>query len=264
MFHRAAEQVSGRELRPSEASRFWTGKALEWIRGDPAAWRRLTLRKLRLSLNVAEPWNIRSFTLSRDFAAVLQLPLLTFGVLGPLAFAGLVCSARDWRRLFPLYAMLGSIWAALILFFVISRYRLPAVPVLAIFAGFACVQAFDAIREERWRRLLVLAACTALAAVFVNIRAVGEDLSVAYYNLGNRYKVLEQWDLAIAAYGSAIARNPGYLSAHNNLAIVYEQTGEHDEEAVRTWQHILDTAERRNLERYVERATRHLRTLEEP
>lgn len=264
MFHKAAEQVSGRELRPSEASRFWRGQALEWIRENPGAWWRLSLRKLRLSVNVAEPWNIRSLTLSRDFSWVLRLPLLGFGVLAPLALAGIAFSGRDWRRLYPLYAMLGSIWAALLVFFVISRYRLPAVPVLAIFAGFTCVHAFDAMNERRWPRLALLAACIAGAAVVVNVRAVGEDLSVAYYNLGNRYKTLEQWELAIDAYDKAIARNPRYLSAHNNLALVYEATGEHDEQAIRSWRHILETARRRNLERYIERATRHLRTLGAP
>ena len=102
----------GRELRDSEVSRFWTDKAIEWIRTDPAAWARLMLRKLHLSTNVAEPWNIRSFTLSRDFSWVLRLPLPAFGWLAPLAVAGIVCSARDWRRLFPLYCALASIWAS--------------------------------------------------------------------------------------------------------------------------------------------------------
>ena len=261
MFHRTAERARGRTLLRSEVSSFWTESALGWIRANPTAWLRLMLRKLQLSVNAFEPWNIRSLTLSRDFSFVLRLPLLGFGLLAPLAFAGLVWSARDWRRLLPLYAMLLSVWSVLLVFFVLARYRLPIVPVLAIFAAFALVKAFDAARRQRWRQLGSLLAIAAVAAVVVNAPATREGLSVAYYNLGNRYKTLERWELAIDAYGKSISRNPGYLSAHNNLALVYERTGEHREEAIRSWNHILDTAKRQNLARYVERAERHLAAL---
>lgn len=260
-FHRTAEQARGRTLSRSEVSSFWTESTLAWIQANPAAWLRLMLRKLQLSVNAFEPWNIRSLTLSRDFSFVLRLPLVGFGLLAPLAFAGVVWSARDWRRLFPLHAMLLSIWAVLLVFFVLSRYRLPVVPLLAIFASFALVSAFDAVRRQRWRQLVALLAAAGVAAAVVNAPAAREGLSVAYYNLGNRYKTLERWELAIAAYGKSISRNPGYLSAHNNLALVYERTGEHREEAIRSWSHILDTAKRQNLARYVERAERHLRAL---
>jgi hypothetical protein len=60
-------------------------------------------------------------------------------------------------------------------------------------------------------------------------RAVArDDLSIAYYNLGNRYarpRRLAARDRELPARDRGA---PGYMSAHNNLALVYEATGEHD------------------------------------
>lgn len=258
VYQRGAEQVEGRSLRPSEVSRFWRNAALRWIRHDPAGWGRLMLRKLRLAVNAFEPWNIRTVTLSREFSWVLALPLLGFGWLAPLAFAGLCWSARDWRRLFAAHVAIASIGATLLLFFVLARYRLPAVPLLAIFAAFAVFHAAALGRQRRWRGLAAMAAVIAASAAIVNVPAAREDLTVAYYNLGNRYKATGQWELALDAYGEAIRRNPSYLSAHNNRALVYEATGNHREEAVAAWRHILEVGRSRGLARYVERAERHL------
>jgi len=260
-FEALAERASGREMAPSEVSAFWSGQVRAFIRANPMRWIRLELRKLALSVNGFEPWNIRSYTLTRDFSGVLHLPLLSFGWMAPLAFAGLLRSARAWRRLVPLYAMLGTTWVTLLAFFVLSRYRMPAVPVLLIFAAAALAGFADALRARRWRR----AAGTALFALgcagLVHLPLAREDLSVAYYNLGNRYRELARWDPAIDAYRESIRRNPGYISAHNNLAIAYESSGMHDAEAIAAWQRVRVMAEASGLRRYVTRADRHLETL---
>lgn len=260
-FREAAERAEGRRLRPSEVSDFWARQSLAWMRAEPAAFARLLGRKLALSVSAYEAWNIRSITLSRDFSGVLRLPLLDFGILAPLGLAGMIFALRDWRRLLPLYAMLASVWAGLLVFFVLARYRLPAVPVLALFAGFACVAGFDAWRARRPRRLLALGAAIGACALAVHATAPREALSVAYYNLGNRYLQRGDFEQALGSYRESIRRNPGYLSAWNNLARAYEQSGVHPEEAIRAWQHVLEVGRREGLPRYVERAQRHLRAL---
>lgn len=260
-FEAYAERASGRELTPSEVSDFWRARGLDYIRGHPGQWLRLELRKLALSVNAHEPWNIRSYTLTRDFSWVLRLPLLSFGALAPLALLGIALTWRDWRRLVPLYAMLGTVLATLLVFFVLARYRMPAVPVLAIFAAAGLVALADLVRARRWRSV-ALAALLALGFGLVTQRSlVREDLSVAYYNLGNRYRELAQWDDAIEAYRESLRRNPSYVSAYNNLAIAYERSGAHEAEAIQVWEQVRALAEARGLDRYVDRANRHLRAL---
>jgi 4-amino-4-deoxy-L-arabinose transferase-like glycosyltransferase len=262
-FEAYAERATGRELTPSEVSAFWSDRGFDFIRAHPGDWLRLELRKLALSVNAHEPWNIRSYTLTRDFSWVLRLPLLSFGLLVPLALLGIALTWRDRHRLVPLYAMLGTVLATLLVFFVLARYRMPAIPVLTIFAAAGLVALADLVRARRWRRV-ALAALLAIGFGFVTQRSLmREDLSVAYYNLGNRYRELAQWDGAIEAYRESLRRNPSYVSAYNNLAIAYERSDGHDAEAIQVWLQVRALAEARGLERYIDRADRHLRALRE-
>jgi 4-amino-4-deoxy-L-arabinose transferase-like glycosyltransferase len=261
LFRSTAERASGRELTASEVSAFWRDRGLDFIRARPAAWLRLELRKFALSVNAFEAWNIRSFTLSQHFSWVLRLPLISFGFLAPLALLGIVLTRRAWRRLVPLYAMLGTVLATQLIFFVLSRYRMPAVPLLAIFGAAGLVQLLDAVHARRWKWLAGAASLLVAASFAIHQPILREDLSVAYYNLGNRYRDLERWDRAIDAYRESLRRNAGYISAHNNLAIAYERSGAHPAEAIEAWERVRALAVARDLERYVERADRHLRAL---
>ena len=261
VFESYAEGASGRDLTTAEASAFWRDRGLDFIRAQPGQWFRLELRKLALSVNAFESWNIRSYTLTQDFSWVLRLPLLSFGVLAPIALFGIVLTRRDWRRLMPLYAMLGTVVATMLVFFVLSRYRMPAIPVLTVFAAAGVVSAWDALHRRQVGRVLLAAALAIAFGFIVNRTVLREDLSVAYYNLGNRYRELEKWGLAIDAYRESLRRNSGYLSAYNNLAIVLENSGTHDEDALRAWERVRGLGEARRLELYTERAQRHLDAL---
>jgi 4-amino-4-deoxy-L-arabinose transferase-like glycosyltransferase len=264
VFESYAERASGRELAPSEVSAFWRDRGLDFVRGQPGTWLRLELRKLALSVNAHEPWSIRSFTLTREFSWVLRLPLVSFGFLGPLGLFGIFVTRRAWRRLVPLYAMLGTVLVTQLVFFVLSRYRMPAIPVLAIFGAAGLVQLLDAVHARRWRWVGLAAALLVALSLAVHRPILRENLSMAYYNLGNRYRELGRWDRAIDAYHESLRRDAGYISAHNNLAIAYERSGVHQAEAIQAWERVRALAGVRGLDRYVERAERHLRALRVP
>jgi hypothetical protein len=59
---------------------------------------------------------------------------------------------RDGVRLFPLYAFFASYMFSLVMFFVSSRYRVPVLPVMMIFAGHAVISLWDQLRTRDWRR----------------------------------------------------------------------------------------------------------------
>ena len=64
---------------------------------------------------------------------------MRFATVVPLALAGLVAAWPLRRRLAILYLFVGSYLATVLLFFVTARYRLPAVPILCVFAGYGAV-----------------------------------------------------------------------------------------------------------------------------
>ena len=262
-FTRAAEAGAGRELRPSEVSAFWAREALAFVAAEPGRWLALELRKLALFFNAREVWNIRAIEIEREFSAVLRLPLLRFGAVAPFGLLGIALSARRWRALFPLHAMLAVYLVAALIFFVLARYRMPCVPLLFVFAGYALVWLWDAARARRVRALALAGiACLGLTA-FAHLPTGEDSLHMAWYNLGNKYLELARWDDAIASYEKSIAIRPRFISSRNNLALAYERAGRHDD-AIRAWRDVLVWSVGHGEPARAERARRHLEGLSAP
>jgi len=262
-FARVAEAGASRALRPSEVSAYWARQALAYIAADPGRWLALELRKFALFFSAREVWNIRAIDIERDFSAVLRLPLLSYGGVAPVGLLGIALSAKRWRALFALHAMLAAYLGAALVFFVLARYRIASVPLLFVFAGFAVVWMWDAARARRLRALaLALAALLGLAAL-VHLPTGEDSLHMAYYNLGNKYLELARWDDAIASFEKSIAIRPGFVSSRNNLAFAYEHAGRRAE-AIAAWQSVLNWSIAHGERERAERARRHLGQLAAP
>jgi 4-amino-4-deoxy-L-arabinose transferase-like glycosyltransferase len=259
-FTTVAERETGRKLKTTEVSSYWMARAVESVRENPGKWLVLEARKFVLFWNAREVWNNRSIDIARGFSWVLRLPLLSFGVLAPIALVGLGMSVRRWRELFPLHAVVLVYFATALAFAVLSRYRIPAVPILMIFAAHAVVTSLRWARERRWRPLALAAIAGALLAAFSNYDMGSENLYMAHYNVGNKYLHLGRHDEAIESFERSLAINAGFAPTYNNLALAYEGGGYRDE-AVATWGRVLAYSIRTGDTRREERARRHLATL---
>ncbi len=270
-FERAAQDAVGHSLKPSQVSAYWLARGLDEIRADPGRWLGLELRKLGLFWNAYEVWNNRSVEVSRRFSWVLRLPLVSFGAMVPFGLLGLILTARRWRELFPVHATLGVYLASALLFFVLSRYRLPAVVLLIPFAAFALVDLLESL--ARLRRSAGDAGARAVRAVGLRVVALlvlaglvhlpldpGGRMHMAYYNLGNKFRELERWDEAVEAYRASLEENPQAISTQNNLALTLELAGRRDE-AIEAWTRVGESAARLGDRVRMERAARHLTDL---
>jgi hypothetical protein len=77
-------------------------------------------------------------------ASEIDVGLAYAVVVIPAFLLGLIVTARDWRKMLGLYAMIGVHLAAALVFYGSLRARSPIEPVLAIFA--ACGLAWLAVR----------------------------------------------------------------------------------------------------------------------
>jgi 4-amino-4-deoxy-L-arabinose transferase-like glycosyltransferase len=164
---RLAEAEEGRKLRPSEVSRHYSAKAWAWIRSEPRAALAHLVWKLRLFW---VDWELSNDASERFFAfrfgPVLRWLPFGFGALAPLALLGfLLASRRSWSLL-PLWGFLPVYTASVVAFFVCSRFRVPVLPVLAVFAAHACWRLVDLARA-RARLPLAGSAAFLAGAVFL-------------------------------------------------------------------------------------------------
>jgi len=238
-----AEQAVGRSLTPAEVSSYWTKRVVDYVTAQPGDWLQLSARKVWLLLNATEMLD----TESQESYAEWSWPLAIggwvghFGVLVPLAVAGLIVTWPDRRRVWVLHAMAAAYAASVIAFYVFARYRYPLVPFLLLFGAAGVTGGWP-----YWRRASVAAraaAVTAIAAVSILswwpllsptlMRAITEN------NLGTALQATGRHDEAIAHHQRAIALMPDYAPAYNNLGASLRAAGRLDE-AIAAYRRALD------------------------
>lgn len=171
---RAAEQAAGHALSARAASLWFTRRALDWWRAEPAAALRLSARKLAYVFNAAElPLNFSFAWYAREERTLLRVLVVGPWLLLPLGLVGLAGRARDGARpdadAFRLWAACVPLYAASVaLFFVAGRYRQPLLVPLAVGAGLALERAWNALRARDVRALAAATVATLALAAATN------------------------------------------------------------------------------------------------
>jgi tetratricopeptide (TPR) repeat protein len=237
-FERLAQEPENLGIVSAAArSRHFAGRALRFVTGEPRAAARLYLRKARDLVAGREiPRNEDAYAYRRH-SRLLSLLLwrfgiaFPFGVVAPLALAGAFAApapdaGRRGRRLLLLYA--GAYALSILLFFPTDRYRLPLVPVLALFAG-----SLLAAPAAAWRRPAAAAALL-FGLVLFNLDAPRPRESwpeEEALNLAYALRVKGRIEEARAEYRRALVQNPRRLDPHNALAALAAQEGRWEEAA---------------------------------
>jgi tetratricopeptide (TPR) repeat protein len=213
---------AGRPLKPSEVSRFWLQRGLEFVRAHPGVTARLMVRKFLFLWNAYEIPQVEDINFSERFVPLLRWPLLGFSVLGPLGLLGIFLSLKRWRHFFPLLGFLLAYLAGTIPFFVISRLRLQICPVLMIFAAVAVVGLWHRLRGRRYRSLAAVLSLLAVLAVVVNwpLASLDRDRHRAqshrFYALHLRTQ--DRLEQAAREYQRAIETDPTLADSYVDLA----------------------------------------------
>jgi tetratricopeptide (TPR) repeat protein len=137
---------------------------------------------------------------------------------------------RDPKVLLLLFYM-GVIFAGLIIFTVVGRFRLPLTIVLVMFAGYGLMEYIDIMRRRNYdisasrRYLAATLAIILLAAPTLipyrsktNPASTYHNLGVVEYRKGNYDKAIEYHELAVKAY-------PKYPEAYNDMGSCYLKLG---------------------------------------
>jgi tetratricopeptide (TPR) repeat protein len=233
-----AEKATGHKMTPSQISRYWTRKALQFLVSDPAKVAWLYARKIRLLANPVEMPNHLSYDYIRhEMVPFLRLFFLHLGLMVPLAAVGLWAHFRHSPSLADklFLAFLLTYALSLLPFFITDRYRLPLVPFLIAFAAVGCVEVLRLALARSWKELfwaggILLAAAWAInqpfpfRLTFCHTRVTMADRYVDRSDVvvkpGN-----PDLSLAIVEYKQSIETQPSYSMAYQRLARVYEMVG---------------------------------------
>jgi tetratricopeptide (TPR) repeat protein len=144
---------------------------------------------------------------------------------------------KKFRQAFLLYAIIFVYLISNLIFFVTSRYRLPAAPFLSIFAAYTLTFLFTQWREKRIKQFLffsALVACLFAGTLFLfrgEIQTLDrwQRATRIHYSLGGNLLLKKGlYREAIQEFEKAIALAPDFAPALNRLGMSYAILNDYD------------------------------------
>ena len=221
------QPVAAGHVGYADRSAYFYRQAGDWIARAPGDFVRLLGYKAFLLVRGEEIKRNQDVYFARTYSWLLGVLLwkidhfaVPFGLLGPLAAVGMALAWRYRPQAGLLLLCIGAYSASLLLFFVTSRYRLPLVPLLLPFAGYALVWLVQQGQARQWRRLGIGVAVVVLLAVVANAGLRPADPwadAEIHFDLGRVKAQQGQYAAAVRSFGTAVRLDSSYLQARHNL-----------------------------------------------
>lgn len=231
-----AERDLGRQLKPSEVSDYWMRRSFEFIKARPRQFIYNLVRKFFFFWSVYEIPQLQHIDFDKQFSPVLRLPFPNFGVVCPL---GLVGMGLLIKRRSPALFLIGFILvysSTIILFFVVDRYRLPAMTALIALAGFTLRSWIRWLLGKNYGMLskTLVAFLVIYAVTHINFFRINplSGYAQSWYRLGVAVESKGDLKTALKHYRKAIELDPKIKPVYVNIGIILSRLGRYDEARV--------------------------------
>lgn len=199
-FHRRAEAETGRRMTPAEVGAYWRHKSLAFSLEHPLTQVRMVGHRFLRFWNKEEMPDNHWIEIFKRFSWILRAPLPGYWLVAPFALVGLILLRRRQRELDLLYLVLVFYLLSLLPFWVSSRYRLPIVGVLILFAAAGMMESRRRALSDQARAWLPPAILLAGACLFCWMPMAEPDVPSLERNLAYAYEQDKQYENAIAIY----------------------------------------------------------------
>ncbi len=130
-----AEKETGKELKPSEVSKFWKRKVVQEIKENPEHFIKLIFRKILYTINYFDIPNNINKNYVKERTVVFKYFSFSFGIFSLFGLVGFVLSLRN-KDFMPVHIFFIVYFITVIMFFVTDRYRLPLILPLFLYTGY--------------------------------------------------------------------------------------------------------------------------------
>ncbi len=238
----AAEKEALRNLTASEASSFWTQKALSFIIDNPGEFLTLVWKKSVYLVSGFENSDNGDIYYHRNKSSIFsvlvwkKLIYFPFGLLLPLALVGMYTSRKKFKQLLPLYIFLLAYIPSIVLFLVTARHRLPLIPILILFASVGILYLYTEFNNYRSKKYIVSIVILVFSLLLFNQRyyaekEIGGDSGKfqIYFNEGIQFEKMGQLPKALESYKKADLIFSSSATLVNNLAYVQYKLSRYQE-----------------------------------
>ena len=161
---------------------------------DPVGFLKMILRKLFFYFNDLEGPSNLSIYLYLENSKVLSLMITHFSLFSALGLMGIVLALQKKEKIFLLYAFLVSLVMSVVVFHVVSRFRIPSAPFLILFAAYAVGRACNWWYRREYKPVAVFV--MTFLILFYGLRVPDgytEVRYVDYCNWSSAYMTKEKW-----------------------------------------------------------------------
>lgn len=226
-----AAAVPNATFGAAEADRFWRVRAAGHALAHPGRTLALYGRKLLFFFGQYEIPQVESLPFERRWSWLLKTPLPGMAFVTGLGLLGLLLLRRD-----PMARYLALSAAAIALgvsvFFVTARFRLPAVPFLALLGGGAMAELWGsgaAPGAGQRRRIGISIAAGATVAILLSLNLAGIDAEAGqgqyHFRLGVILEGERRIPEAVNEYARALQLDPTLGKAEVNLGTLLARAG---------------------------------------
>jgi len=214
-----ADSATGRALSALEVNLFWARRAGAFALRSPLAAAALWARKAQHLVSGREfPVNY-DYPVQRGQSRLLRLMPVHFGILGPLAVAGLfLASGPLWLIVRLWFLAYGS---SMLVFFVCSDHRVPLVVGASLLAGAALARIYSLLLAGRWFRYGVALAVVAFLGGVAATDPIRWSHQQTYLQMAQMAERSGDLGLAVRAAREAVSEQPGFVPGLAYLARLF-------------------------------------------
>ncbi|MBC8427140.1 MAG: tetratricopeptide repeat protein [Deltaproteobacteria bacterium] len=202
-------------------------QVLKEISDSPIAFLGLYMRKAYYFFCNYEIPSNNNFYIYQKFSYLLRNPLGSFSLVVSLAFLGLIVSFKDYRRHLLLYIFLLGMTGSTLIFYNVSRLRMPAVPFYLLFSSAGIYSLFQFIKAKQLMNFIIAVLMIIALIICLNIRDVQKIRENDYGMLGDAYFAEGMHDESIFQFKKSLAIKPQNALAHYNIGISFSKKGNH-------------------------------------
>ena len=232
-----AEKESGKKLTPSQVSRYWFRKGLKFIKNNFPDYLLLELKKLIKIFSGHDYSSMYHYKFEKqNFTPILNILFFNFYFVLPFALFGMILLLKDWKKYYPLYMMIFIIVFHMMIFFVVTRFRLTFIPVFIVFSVIGFLEFFKrivkkqvAVKNKRKIYIIILGITTIVTLiVFISDYHKSSPDHVLHFLVGEHYFEKEQYKKASEAYQKSINIRKNYMMPVFGLSKILYQYGNMD------------------------------------
>ncbi len=223
-----AEYAEQRALSPVQVSDYYYQQALHDIAANPGHWLGLEIKKLYLIFSGSDISNNRNLIAFRSQFVTLKFLPVGMAILAPLGLIGMVIVFRRSRFSRGLIFCVLLYVASFVVYFVNSRFRLPALPLLAMLSAATLFEIYQLARRHSYRRVALVTAPVIILLIFLNsnvYRLNFDNRQQALFSKGNLYLAMGDYANAAGDFHAALNAGPPMQQINLNIGVTFLQQG---------------------------------------